>query len=133
MKGQYCEPGLCGEWGVDSLSGCVLLKTFEAGPGYPTLGSLYGESKWIFVVVVVSFFFETVSHCGALAGLKLAVDRAGLELTTIHLSLPHEGWPTTTPGENSLFWLSSKGWRDQGEVLLHPASSVKVASPFLTL
>lgn len=62
---------------------------------------------WIFVFVIETGFLYI-----PLDVLELTIaDQDGLELTEIHLSLPHEGWPTTIPDESSLFWLSSKGWR----------------------
>jgi hypothetical protein len=43
------------------------------------------------------FFFEIGSYYVALPSLKLAnVDQAGLELTVIHLPLPHECWDLCT-------------------------------------
>ena len=68
-EGWYCEPGLCGEWGVGSPPGHVLLNTFVAGTGYSTLGKLYRKASGVFVCL----FFETASHCGALDGLKRAI------------------------------------------------------------
>lgn len=84
-RGRVGRVGCLGDTPVGTV------KAWTTKQGGCSCGVRAGQPERQTVVCRIGGFFETGSHCTALAGLELAyIDQAGLQLTDIYMPLPSE-------------------------------------------